>query len=274
MKTKISGFSFVHNAFEGGYPIFEAIIALMDCCDDFWIVDMKSTDGTVEALCQFRDDYNLDLNIIDGEWIPGGGAGGIDSCLGKAHALNVQCSGDVIVNFEADEVYDRNLALAIRRGVHLYGIEYAMVYRIQIEQNFQRARWYPELVHRVFPKGSTIKHDHTTDLHSKFNTLPNHRTYDISVGLLWDVTFNFRDNLANRIRNNAELYGGKPSYKMTPYHFTAPYELSQDEMSELMSQPHWEYTGTPFNIPDVLKPLVGMTSYPRNYEESLHEFKG
>jgi glycosyltransferase involved in cell wall biosynthesis len=172
----ISGFTFIHNAIDSGYPIVEAIRAVQPYVDEIVIVDMQSTDNTKDILEQLADidhknkleyTYNkgkyykhYNIKIIDGYW--GNEAG---ETLRQAHNQYRQCSGDVIIHFEADEVYDDRL---IKYIVELIKYDHTdiSVHRLQLEQNFQRCRWYPEPVHRVFPRLShTRKEGHTTDRH-------------------------------------------------------------------------------------------------------------
>ena len=244
MKT-ISGFTFIHNAIESGYPIVEAIRAVQPYTDEIVVVDMQSTDNTREVL------EKLDVKIINGFW--GNQAG---ETLRRAHNQYRQCSRDTIIHFEADEVYDPEL---LENIIHLLrqGVQDIAVYRLQLEQNFQRCRWYPEPVHRVFPRLSHVrKEGHTTNQQEKATVLGPENGY------LWDITNCFRDNWLNRVKKQAELRGEKPQYIMTPIHSTLPANVSeQDAQQWLYGGRHWEWTNTPFNIPEILKSLVGMVKY-------------
>jgi hypothetical protein len=196
----ISGFTFIHNAIDSGYPIVEAIRAIQPYVDEVCAVDMQSTDSTRRVL------EKLPVKIIDGYW--GNEAG---ETLRQAHNQYRQCSGDVIVHFEADEVYDDRL---IKYIVELIKYDHTdiSVHRLQLEQNFQRCRWYPEPVHRVFSRLShTRKEGHTTDRHSQAMILGP------EDGYLWDITNCFRDNWMNRVRKQAELWNKEPQYIMTPH---------------------------------------------------------
>jgi hypothetical protein len=183
--TSISGFTFIHNALEGGYPIVEAIRAVQPYVDEIVVVDMQSTDGTRQVLAELDnnrrwDDWKPDdppLKIINGFW--GNQAG---ETLRQAHKLYRECSGDTIIHFEGDEVYEPEL---LENIIHLVeqGVTNIAVHRIQLEQNFQRCRWYPEPVHRVFPRFGLIqKEGHTTNQHSLATVLGPENGY------LWDVT--------------------------------------------------------------------------------------
>lgn len=264
----ISGFTFIHNALEAGYPIFEALDAVRRFVDEIVIVDMQSTDGTREVL---EHKYSANavvhpVHIIDGEWQPGGAG----ACLEKAHSLYRECNGDIIWHFEADEVYSGGLAGYIHAGISSGNMTNIVVPRIQVEQNFQRARWYPEYVHRVFPKDSrVVKRGHTTDKHI-MHVDAKHEV-NVSVGLLWDVTNCFRDNCIKRFQNQAELWGHELRCRFAHFHaFESVIEYKDKDLAAAYLQlPHWKWKSSPFNLPQSLKYLVGVTDY-RAYCEENH----
>jgi glycosyltransferase involved in cell wall biosynthesis len=239
----ISGFSFVHNGLEGGYPFVEAINAVRPYVDEMVVVDMQSTDGTRAVL------QRLGVRILDSPWSRQAG-----ETLAMAHGLNVQCRGDVVVHFEADEVFDTGL---IVNAVNMVtdGIEDIAVYRIQVEQNFQRCRWYPAAVHRIFPRGSVKKEGQTTDRQHEAVVLP------VDYGFLWDCTNCFRDNWLSRVANQAELWNEEPQYRMAPLHMMEAATLSRREVEVALQAPHWKWSSTPFYLPEILLPLVGETKY-------------
>ena len=250
--TSISGFTFVHNALDGGYPIIEAIRAVQHYVSEVVVVDMQSTDGTRELLeGRYGERYEGKVKIIDGYW---GNKGG--ETLREAHSQYIQCSGDVIIHFEADEVYDDNLIRTIINFIRT-GITDMSVYRLQLEQNFQRCRWYPEPVHRVFEKHSnTRKEGHTTNRHDLAKVINS------EYGLLWDITNCFRDNWLNRVNKQAELRNETPQYLMAGLHCLHNAVVKNEENAQFrMTDNHWTWRRTPFDIPKILKLLVGMTKY-------------
>jgi len=240
----ISGFTFIHNAINAGIPIRESINAVLPYVDELVVIDAESNDGTRELL------ETLDVRIIDAEWGTDGG-----ETLARLHAMHVECKHDTILHFEADEVFDESIVSHLKPNAEFY--KNCMVWRLQIEQNFQRIRWYPELVHRVFPKGSVKKVGHTTDFNDGF-IFPD--------GFLWDVTNCFRDNWIDRIEQQAELRKDTETigleYRMVALHSNDGFEtFTKEEAIERLKQPHWTWKETPLNIPDILKPLVGVTRY-------------
>lgn len=241
MTVKVSGFSYIHNALAGGYPLLEAVHSILDYVDEMVIVDCRSDDGTRKLL------ERLGVRIIDGEW--GDRAG---ETLAAAHALHTECSGDVIVHFEADEVYDRNLIREISIEIDMGNFDLS-VWRLQLAQNFQRCQWYPELVHRVYPKGTVTKIGHSTTRHD------DGKPIDQRWGYLWDITNCFRDNWKQRFKQQAELGHSEAVYRRVPLHFL--HDPLNFNVEAFLREPHWEWTTTPFNIPKILKPLVGRTKY-------------
>ena len=80
------------------------------------------------------------------------------------------------------------------------------------------------------------------------------------MGFMWDISGCFRDNYYARKQNQSVLFG-QPRHIAVPIHFTLPYELSEKEEQARLADPLWTWTITPFNIPQVLKSLIGMTKY-------------
>lgn len=251
----LSGYSFIHNGIEGGYPFVEAIQAVEPHVDEIVIVDMESTDGTRDILKE------MNVTIIDGKW---GNSAGVT--LQQAHDQYIKCQGDVIVHFEADEVYDNEVIRQIKMLLHSgQGIENILIHRLQVEQNFQRIRWYPELVHRVFPRLSNArKQGHTTDRHSMGIAIPP------KFGFLWDCTNCFRDNYLQRINQQAELRQSEGQYILTPLHSLHQVEIGRDALIKRLEERHWTWETSPLKIPEILQNLIGCTSYnPRlnlNYD--------
>lgn len=254
--SKVSGFTFIHNALESGYPIAEAISAVRPHVDDMTVVNMESTDRTLELLHALASMGDID-NIVSGKWTPGGAG----ECLRWNHELNVRCKHDLIWHFEADEVFDDSLASEVARRIAIGDVDIA-VWRLQVEQNFQRCRWYPTPVHRIFHKGRATKDGETTIQHRKC-CRPIH-IISSEYGFLWDITNVFRDNWRRRADKNAELWGHRfASYQFTENHSALGFRKihTDEDIASFLADERWLWNTSPFQLPDILKPLVGVARY-------------
>lgn len=245
MEMKISGFTFGYNLISGGYPIVEAVEAVRPYVDEIVAVDAGSTDETGYVL------KHICHKCVTG---PAWEGRDIQHRIFELH--QEYCQGDIIVLFEADEVYDDNLLAealwAMERGHFDIG-----VHRIQVTQNFQRIKEYPVPVHRIFPKGGGTYRNHPTACPEWVTVLP------ASSGLLWDCSNCFRDNWADRKRGQAQVWGESRSL-IVNQHFTMPNEVEYGRELQELEAAYWTWPTTPLNIPDVLKPLVGQTRYRVN----------
>lgn len=253
----ISGFTFIHNGVHGGYPFVEAIGAVMPFVHEMIVVDMQSTDETRQVLEKLLSRASIpQWDIIDGVW-ESGMAG---ECLKDAHTLHSRCNSDIIWHFEADEVCDNRLAFAVHDAIR-DGATNVLMNRLQVEQNFQRCRWYPEPVHRIFPNdGTVVKEGHTTNIHQQRG---NDGWACIPDWWLWDVTNCFRDDWLNRVRQQQELWGTATDTHTlyVPIHTNHYNLIPLNCVDEFIKQEHWTWKRSPFDLPDSLKKLVGKTSY-------------
>lgn len=239
---KISGFTFIHNAIANGLPALEAIKAVSPYVDQMVVVNMGSTDATKNYLKRTQ------ATVYDVPWTPS------RDYLNDVFKNHVNyCTGDIVVFFEGDEVWDDNLLKKVWHEVKYNDLQDAAVYRLQLEQNFQRCRWYPKSIHRVFPNGGGTYVTHPTN-HPPMIEIPP------EFGFVWDCSNCFRDNISARRITANELWGN-PRWLFVRDHFTQTVDVTEAEEQELLRAPHWEWKSTPFDIPDVLKPLVGMTRY-------------
>lgn len=244
---KISGFTFAHNFIECGMPTIEAISAVRPFVDEIVAVDIQSTDGTGELLKKLCE------KVLTSPW------SGRDTTP-NAFLKHVECKGDTIIFFEADEVYDEKLLKEIQWYLGR-GLNNLAVYRIQLEQNFQRCREYPVPVHRIFPKGGGTYHIHPTIFPE--NTRSSIETVPQEAGLLYDCSNIFKDNWLQRKKIQSEIWG-PPRHLMVSRHFSEPNEISEEEELTRLNDPHWLFETSPFLLPDILKPLVGKTKYEVN----------
>lgn len=234
---KISAFTFGFDLITGGFPFVEAVAALRPYVDEVLAVDCQSTDDTrrvLQAVCN---------RVIDGPAWAG------RDIQHQVFELHQECAGNVIILFEADEVYDDNLLSEILWALEKGHTDIG-VYRIQCEQNFQRIREYPTPCYRVFPKGGGYYHKHPTRCPAGVYVLPP------TAGYLWDCSNNFPENWVTRKLNQSKVWGEPHSYAVAK-HFAEPNQIGND----FFQQPHWGFTETPLNIPAVLRPLLGRQRY-------------
>lgn len=238
---KLSAFTFGYNLISGGYPIVESVEAIRPYVDEVLAVDCQSTDDTrriLQAICH---------KVIDGPKWEG------RDIQHQVFELHRQCIGDIIIMFEADEVYDESLLSEIHWAIEK-GYTDIGVYRIQVEQNFQRVREYPTPVYRVFPKGGGYYHKHPIQCPDNVYVLPP------TAGYLWDCSNNFKWNWVARQANQALVWGA-PRGLAVARHFAEENTITLNWLGPFFEQPHWEFTSTPLNIPAVLRPLLGTTQY-------------
>lgn len=97
---KVSGFSYIRNGFEFGYPFLESIQSVLPFVDEFVMAVGDSTDGTREAILALN---NPKIKIVDTTW---------DMTLREGGKLFAQqanialdnITGDIGFHIQADEV--------------------------------------------------------------------------------------------------------------------------------------------------------------------------
>lgn len=238
---KVSGFTFGFNLVSGGYPLVESILSVYPYVDEIVAVDIESTDNTRHVFEQ------LGCLILDGK------LNGTDT-VNDAFKLHTACQGDLIIFFEADEVFDDRLLDAVSWAIET-GHRDIAVHRIQVTQNFQRCKEYPIPVHRIFPNGGGSYVQHPT-------RLPDYPIHIIpaNAGYLWDVSSVFRDNWKQRKLNQVKLFG-QPRNIYVPAHFTEHFEFWGNQEDEELAKDYWTATASPFALPEALRGLVGVTKY-------------
>lgn len=113
---KISGFSYVRNGFEFGYPFLEAIQSVLPLCNEFVIAVGDSTDGTREAIAKLDPQK---IKIIDTQWDMKLREGGKVFAQQANIALD-NITSDWAFHIQADEVMHENdlpkIAEAIKKN--------------------------------------------------------------------------------------------------------------------------------------------------------------
>lgn len=110
---KLSGFSYIRNGLELGYPFLESIKSALPVCDEFIIAVGDSTDGTREAIQALNSSK---IKIVDTVW---------DMALRKdgkifAQQTNIaldNVTGNWALHIQADEVLHEKDTPKIRRAI-------------------------------------------------------------------------------------------------------------------------------------------------------------
>ncbi|MCW3114608.1 MAG: hypothetical protein JWR18_3004 [Segetibacter sp.] len=101
---KISGFSYVRNGFEFGYPFIEAVQSVLPICHEFVMAVGDSGDGTREAIAKLDPQK---IKIIDTKWDMKLREGGKVFAQQANIALD-NITGDWAFHIQADEVMHEN----------------------------------------------------------------------------------------------------------------------------------------------------------------------
>jgi hypothetical protein len=112
----ISGFSYVRNGIEIGYPFLEAVQSILPVCDEFIIAVGDSTDGTREAI----EKLNVSkIKIVDTAWDMNLREGGKIFAQQANIALD-HTIGDWAFHIQADEVIHERDLPKITDAIHRY----------------------------------------------------------------------------------------------------------------------------------------------------------
>jgi hypothetical protein len=110
---KISGFTFIRNGNDLGYPFVPSIRSLLPLCDEVIVNVPRSTDDTLAAVRAIGDPR---IRVIETEWEESPRAGG----QALSHHTNLalrECAGDWCVYIQGDEVLHEAFIPAMRAAM-------------------------------------------------------------------------------------------------------------------------------------------------------------
>ena len=99
---KVSGFTFIRNGINLGYPFIESIKSILPICDEFIIVVGKSEDNTLQKICALK---SKKIKIIETSWNENISDRGFVYAQQKMIA-QYNCTGDWAFYLEGDEILD------------------------------------------------------------------------------------------------------------------------------------------------------------------------
>ena len=99
---KVSGFTFIRNGINLGYPFIESIKSILPICDEFIIAVGKSEDNTLQKICALK---SKKIKIIETSWNENISDRGFVYAQQKMIA-QYNCTGDWAFYLEGDEILD------------------------------------------------------------------------------------------------------------------------------------------------------------------------
>lgn len=279
MTYPVSACVFIKNNYQGAFCLWESMASLLPFVSEFLVMDLGSTDGTLETLLDLEE-HNPKIMVLQKDDFPKKDA---SVFADLANELIAKCQYDNVLYYQADEIWHQRLLhqmeLRFQRG------EFDLSFwRIQFRDNFQKIKWFPHIVHRVGPKdnfnfvGDGMNSDRYmsaklcyeqynggwfTRWGSEFDFNGNAKAGDMKEDtpykipvyeMITDVSLvgGFRDNIPFRRSSHAPLWHEQPTIENIPanaWHVQA------------INNPDWIKKESPFDLPHILKGLVGETTY-------------
>lgn len=260
----ISACCFIKDCFRGAFCVYESIASLLPYCDEMLVMDLGSTDGTLETLYEISRANRKVRLILDRFPVVDASAFAI-----LANDLVSQCKYENVLYFQADEIWHQDLLK--RMGQKFEQGEFDLSFwRIQYRDNFQLVKWFPHLVHRVGKKGSFnftgdgMTTDRTWDTKicseydggwfTRWGILGQEGIKPYVNDMIMDVSLvgGFLDNIIERRALHAPFWHEQPTIEGKP---------AQEWANEARQNPAWAKTESPYNLPNIMRWHVGRVKY-------------
>lgn len=306
---KLSICVFIKDNNEGAFGLWESMATLMPVADEFFVLDLGSTDGTWEVLTHLAS-QNKKIRLEQGTFPINPVTNLIDagSFAEIPNAMIPTCKNDLVMYYQADEIWHEDLlALMVKRLENLKKFKGLSFWRYQLQNNFQRIKWSPHLVHRVdykdqfvfvedgmntakvmdaeivgqyggewftrwgeeYSKGEfeTVDENGNPYIYGAFKREFKEGKYPHELPtneMILDISSigGFLDNIVSKRVKHAPMWreskeginiGGKGYNLQGWYH-------------QQQKNPEWTRNTTPFNIPAIMRPLLGQRKYPVRQE--------
>lgn len=261
----VSGCCFIKDALRGGFTIFEAMASMLPLCSEFVVLDLGSTDGTLERLQQIAA-RNPKVRLLQGDW-PTIDAGAFATL---ANDLINECRYDVIWYAQGDEVPHQDL-LKLLRAAFEHGEYDWTFWRYQLHNNFQHMKWYPHPVHRVGIKGnfhfvndgmSTDRTwnapflGHPGDMFLKWGEMGPEGIKPYVNLMMLDVSLigGFRDLIPRRRAMHAPFWREEANIPYKQAGQVGETWMTPDAwMKTALADPDWNKAESPYNIPAIME---------------------
>jgi len=305
--NKLSVCVFIKNNNDGAFCLWESMATLMPLADEFLVMDLGSTDGTLEILKQLAsknkkirlEESVFPINPIT-DLVDAGSFAVIPNLMIPT------LKNDLVMYYQADEIWHENLIkIMLKRLENLKDFKGLSFWRYQLADNFQKIKWFPLIVHRIGYKGDMIfdpKEDGMNPI--GYNDAEMCSNYNAGWFTRWGAEYSRGRKERVDEHGNTFIYGtrfkekktGKeahelPTHEMildissmggflnnirdkskfhAPMWRTDPRKINVDGIfydadewySRQLSNPDWTKPESPFDIPEIIRPLVGKKTYP------------
>lgn len=272
MSYNLSACCFIRNTFTGAFMLPETIAQFLPFVDEMVIMDLGSTDGTIEFLYEVTQNPKIKV-ILEGEF-PYEDAG-VFATL--ANRLVEWCHNDRVLYWQADEIWHEDVLRLMAQRFEQGQFDLSF-WRIQYRENFQKVKWFPHLVHRVGIKGDGLS-EGKRNFEFNGDGMNTTRSWDAKIcsnyggemfpqwgglgqegikpytnEMITDVSLvgGFLENIPERRRMHAPFWHEEPDIEGLPISQWIERERSND---------NWYSTASPYNLPKILRWHVGRTKY-------------
>lgn len=268
MSFPLSGAVFIRDNQRGAFALWESVASWLPLVDEMIILDLGSTDGTLELLQHVA--ANPKIKVLQGTF-PIIDAGAFATL---ANDLVEMARNDNVVCFQADEV-PHQVLLTLARDKFAQSLFDWSLWRIQYRENFQMVKWFPHLIHSVGQKGrfhfvgDGMTTDRTWDApilsnyggayFPKWGEMGDEGIKSYVNEMVTDISLvgAFRDNIPDRRRMHAPFWRESDDIEGVPI----PHWITREA-----SNPNWTKTESPFDLPQVLRWHVGRVKYEPRQE--------
>ncbi len=276
MSYNLSGCVFIRNTFDGAFCLFESMYQLLPLCDEFVVMDLGSTDGTLEVLKEIEA-HNPKVRIVHSTLYEQDAA--IFAKL--ANDVIAECKYHNVLYYQADEIWHENLVeLLIKeldrqtKYLQITELDYSF-WRVQLRYNFQTIKWFPHPVHRIGPRDKFNFVNDGMNTERAFDARMV-SVFDLSEFMQWSDKYKFRPielPLDNMILD-VSLTGGFLDNIPTRRRMHLPFWNEGDVMpadeqglgvdewyAQQQTDDRWSRTETAFDIPAIMKFHLGKKKY-------------
>jgi len=265
MGYQVSACTFIRNSLSG-FCLYESMASWLPLVDEFVVLDLGSNDGTVEFLQRIAEG-NPKVKVHHGAF-PRADASAFADVMNQAIALTTH---ERVVAYQADEIPHEDL-LKIVRAEFEQGHFDLSLWRYQLKENFQVMKWCPHFIHRVGVKGSFnfVDDGMNTDRYMDASICSS---FDGGWFMRWGSDFKedytklptnemvldvskcgaFRDIIVERANLHFPFWtDSQPNIDGTP---------ANEWYEREKSNPNWDKTDTPYNIPRIMQWHLGKPRY-------------